>query len=708
MTLTPKSALAYNTSYTATVSGAKDSAGDPMTSPFSWSFTTVASTSAATFLEQDTTTQGSWIKTYGTQGYDVIGDTPSLSPYATVSPSGELTHVWSASTTAPQALQNPGGSGRIEECWYSPTSFTVNLDLIDGQLHDIELYFLDLQSSPSRVEQIQISDAGSGTVLDTETVSSFTGGVYLDWKVQGDVTITITHEAGVNAVLSGIFIDPAGSSATFLKTDTTTQGSWIGTYGTQGYDVIGDTPSLSPYATVSPSGELTHVWSASTTAPQALQNPGGSGRIEECWYSPTSFTVNLDLIDGQLHDIELYFLDLQSSPSRVEQIQISNAGSGKVLDTETVSSFTGGVYLDWKVQGDVTITITHEAGVNAVLSGIFIDPAGSSATFLKTDTTTQGSWIGTYGTQGYDVIGDTPSLSPYATVSPSGELTHIWSASTTAHQALQNPGGSGRIEECWYSTTSFTVNLDLIDGKAHDIELYFLDLQSSPSRVEQIQISDAKTGTVLDTETVSSFTGGVYLDWKVQGDVTITITHEAGVNAVLSGIFIDPVTSSPSATPAVVEVGQDNAPQDIRMTTVSTPTTSAIGTLDSRSGNTVALLSAMENSTSPRVLVHDEALERFTAELSTPPRQPVYQPAALAGRSAWRPSLARRAGVARVQPDREACRAPNAAFGRNARGIPDSRFEIPDPDIVPSGISNLEFPRGAHGAEILRRMTLEL
>ena len=39
-TLTPKSALAYNTSYTASVSGAKDSAGDPMSSPFSWSFTT--------------------------------------------------------------------------------------------------------------------------------------------------------------------------------------------------------------------------------------------------------------------------------------------------------------------------------------------------------------------------------------------------------------------------------------------------------------------------------------------------------------------------------------------------------------------------------------------------------------------------------------------------------------------------------------------
>ena len=40
VTLTPSAALAYNTTYTATVSGAKDNAGDPMSGPFSWSFTT--------------------------------------------------------------------------------------------------------------------------------------------------------------------------------------------------------------------------------------------------------------------------------------------------------------------------------------------------------------------------------------------------------------------------------------------------------------------------------------------------------------------------------------------------------------------------------------------------------------------------------------------------------------------------------------------
>ena len=159
----------------------------------------------------------------------------------------------------------------------------MNLDLTDGQAHDIELYVLDLQSSPSRVEQIQISNAATGAVLDTETLSSFTNGVYLNWVVRGDLMITITHEAGANAVLSGIFIDPPmlTSSARFLQKDTTTEGSWIGTYGAQGYDVIDDTPSLPSYALLRPTAR--HSTSGRPTRPhprpcRTRADPAGSRR----------------------------------------------------------------------------------------------------------------------------------------------------------------------------------------------------------------------------------------------------------------------------------------------------------------------------------------------------------------------------------------------------------------------------------------------
>ena len=345
-------------------------------------------------------------------------------------------------------------------------------------------------------------------------------------------------------LLSGSASSSAVATASFIKQDTTTQGNWIGTYGSQGYDVIGNAASLPSYATVTPTGQASYTWAASSTDPRALQNASGSGRIAACWYSPSSFTVDVNLTDGQTHDLELYFLDWDST-ARSEQVQISNASTGAVLNTETVTSFHSGVYLDWAVSGNVDITVTHQAGANAVLSGLFFDPPTTRATasFIKQDTTTQGNWIGTYGSQGYDVIGNAASLPSYATVTPTGQSSCTWAASTTDPRALQNASGSGRIAACWYSPSSFTVDVNLTDGQTHDLELYFLDWDST-ARSEQVQISNASTGAVLDTETVTSFHSGVYLDWAVSGNVDITVTHQAGANAVLSGLFFDPPTSA--------------------------------------------------------------------------------------------------------------------------------------------------------------------
>ena len=85
------------------------------------------------------------------------------------------------------------------------------MDLTDGQMHDLELYFLDWDQQ-GRTEQVQISDASTGAVLSTQTVSSFQSGVYLDYAVSGNVLITITKGAGTSNVLSGLFLDPASTT----------------------------------------------------------------------------------------------------------------------------------------------------------------------------------------------------------------------------------------------------------------------------------------------------------------------------------------------------------------------------------------------------------------------------------------------------------------------------------------------------------------
>ncbi len=168
----------------------------------------------------------------------------------------------------------------------------------------------------------------------------------------------------------------------------------------------------------------------------------------------------------------------------------------------------------------------------------------SSATLIKTDTTTEGTWIGTYGTQGYDIVGRPSDLPSHDTITPSGQSTLVWTHSIDDPRALQFPHGSHRIAEAWYSATSFQVDVNLADGQSHDLELYFLDWDSN-SRAEQVQVTDYVTGAVLSTQTVSSFHSGTYLDYLVggTGHIVITITRTAGANAVLSGLFLDPATS---------------------------------------------------------------------------------------------------------------------------------------------------------------------
>src|SRR5262249_18304162 len=69
-----------------------------------------------------------------------------------------------------------------------------------------------------RSERIDVLDAGTGTVLNSQTVSSFTGGQYLVWNVSGHVQFCITNlVGGSNAVVSGLFFGPGAVSASGVQ-----------------------------------------------------------------------------------------------------------------------------------------------------------------------------------------------------------------------------------------------------------------------------------------------------------------------------------------------------------------------------------------------------------------------------------------------------------------------------------------------------------
>jgi hypothetical protein len=85
-------------------------------------------------------------------------------------------------------------------------SFTYDVNFTDGLTHQLALYALDWDFR-DRVELIEVRDAVSGTVLDSRTISSFSGGQYLVWAVRGRVTVRVTSISGYETVASALFFD---------------------------------------------------------------------------------------------------------------------------------------------------------------------------------------------------------------------------------------------------------------------------------------------------------------------------------------------------------------------------------------------------------------------------------------------------------------------------------------------------------------------
>ena len=166
-TFTPASALAYNTTYTATISGAKDSVGDPMSSAVSWSFTTAPAAPAfstisiwpstakpTTVTDSDTGSVEIGVKFYS----DVSGFITGLRFYKGITNTG--THVadlWTSSGTllATATFTSETGSGWQQVNFTSPVAITAGTTYVAsyhtnvGHYADDQNYFASQYNSGS-------------------------------------------------------------------------------------------------------------------------------------------------------------------------------------------------------------------------------------------------------------------------------------------------------------------------------------------------------------------------------------------------------------------------------------------------------------------------------------------------------------------------------------------------------------------------------
>jgi glucose/arabinose dehydrogenase len=158
---------------------------------------------------------------------------------------------------------------------------------------------------------------------------------------------------------------------------------------------------------------------------------------------------------------------------------------------------------------------------------------------LTPDTMTHGNWDLTLGTDGVVIAGDSTNLPPAVDLMATDNATLIWDENAPEGNALRRASGAGFIAAAWEAPTEFSLDLDLRDGRLHQISFYFLDWDTTNKRRQTVDVLDAESGAPLGSQAVSEFSNGVYLRWRLRGHVRVRIRATGNGSAVLSGIFLD-------------------------------------------------------------------------------------------------------------------------------------------------------------------------
>ena len=486
VTFTAASNAAVGTANVA-ITGTNGALTHTLTFPLTVTQTVVTSKNSAAFIKSDAATQGNWKAHYGADGWNVSQDAspnnPQIPAYAQVAISNAGGYAWAGSTSDVRALQKAaiGATDRIAGCWYGGASFDIDVNLTDGAAHQVALYGVDWDGYGPRSETIQVLDASNGSVLDSRSVSGFQNGVYEVWSVKGHVTFhVINNLSGYNIVLSGLFFGGAPVS----------------------------TPDFGLSAA---SGTVTLT--------------RGQAAASNVAVSP------LNRFNGSVN------LAASGLPSGVTAAFSPNPATGASVLTLTASAAAA--------TGPAAIAITGTSGSlthTAILNVNVITVSAASAAFVRTDSATQGNWKGMYGTDGWNVAQDASANNPktptYAQVVFTNHNDWTWNGSTSDIRAPQKTAATAtdRIAGCWYSSVGFDIDVNLTDGNSHEIALYGVDWDAYGPRAETVQVLDAATGNVLDTENLTAFQNGKYLVWNIKGHVRLHIGSPS-TNVVINGLF---------------------------------------------------------------------------------------------------------------------------------------------------------------------------
>jgi len=481
VTLTANASYTVDTPSSATVNIAdNDSAGNTVT-----------------YITTDTTHQGTWKGVYGADGYYVVdAGTFVAPPGVTVTPSGNTDYVWTWSTADVRALQKPDpANDRIAAAWFgSAGTWSITVDF-GTTTRQFAMYMLDWGNTNQCSTTLDVLDGQTQAVLDSRQVSAYMNGKYLVYQGKGLLTFRFKMQDVYSPVVNGFFFDPVTSV----------------------------TPSVSVTATDSIAAE-----------------PSNTGQ----------FTITRSTTSGNL-TVNYTVSGTATSGSDFSAL----AGSVVIPNGQTAAAVTVTPLNDSIAENDETVTLTLSTNANYTVSSpsnatVTInddDFVGNSVIYLSTDTATKGTWKGVYGTDGYCVIG----ASQMGTVIPNGVSVtangadfYAWTYSTSDTRAPQKPDSdTDRVAAAWMgaggTTWSITVNFG---ATTRQFAMYMLDWSATNAANATVDVLDGQTGAVLDTKSMSDYSGGKYLVYQAKGTLTFRFNKIDVYSPVISAFFFDPVS----------------------------------------------------------------------------------------------------------------------------------------------------------------------
>ena len=121
-------------------------------------------------------------------------------------------------------------------------------------------------------------------------------------------------------------------------------------------------------------------------------------------------------------------------------------------------------------------------------------------------------------------------------------------------QALKLPTGQTRSQVVWESVSnSFAFNLSLPAGELHQVAFYLLSWDPLGRHKIMIEVSDAKTGRVLNRQALKDFGDGKYAVYDLAGELRVKVSTNTWLKAVMSGVFFDKAKGTTGASGAAAK-----------------------------------------------------------------------------------------------------------------------------------------------------------